>query len=106
MTTKTKLSKKKQEAALALVATWIGKFLGYDGPAPTGKDAAWRGEGPMLMPDFTGWYGPARPAILLEGIGGEWAYFVTSDPDVKAGLDKLGIYAETTAGYALSLYPA
>jgi hypothetical protein len=123
---------KRAERVLAEVAAWMGR-KGYGtatcpqgralnrilchaddgtecsfevGPAPTGPDAAYRGEGPMLKMDYEGWYGPTRPAILLEGGPYDWA--VDCCGDVQDALDKakVPVFVEPIAGYALGIYPA
>jgi len=112
MTTKTrKLTKTQCEKALQVVAKWMGEVKFYGpliseepfkcGPCPTGEEAARSGLGPMLMMDYEGWYGPARPAIVLEGGPYDWAMEAAWLPELKA----LGIFAEPIAGYALGLYP-
>lgn len=101
----TKLSKAKQERALRIVAAWLGPRMGYDGPAPTGRDAAWHAAGPELNPTWD-WSGEPTPTILLEGGPYDWAVEVTGDPAVVAAMGKAGVFAEPYAGYALSLYPA
>lgn len=104
-----KLSASKQAKALAVIAEWMGR-IGYGTepgkPAPTGKDAAWRGLGPMLVPDWDWPTNGPTPTILLEGGPESWAYRATGDSAVHAAFTKLGIFAEPYAGYALCLYPA
>lgn len=123
---------KRAERVLTEVAAWLGRkgygtatcpegrtldlSLRHDdgtdcndftvGPAPTGRDAAYRGEGPMLAMDYEGWYGPPRPAILLEGGPYDWA--VECSGDVQDALDaaKVPVFVEPIAGYALGIYPA
>lgn len=126
-----KLSKSKQEKALAVIAKYLGPKMGYvkpcgecepcaaglkwdwqcDNPdlnvsAQTGQRAAHSGLGPMLIPDWD-WpsSGPA-PSIILEGGPDEWAYDASNDESVQAEMAKIGIYCEPYSTYALCLYAA
>jgi len=74
------------------------------GPAPTGKDAAYRGEGPMLVPDWD-WPSQPTPTVILEGGPYEWAYDCVFD--VQAALDakRVPVRVEPYACYALCIYP-
>ena len=130
--TTTKVTQKQAEAVLAAAAEWLGKkglgtlicpdgrdldIVGDHkddgsecpnlkvGPAPTGKDAAYRALGPDLVLDWD-WPGEPTPTILLEGGPGEWAY--DSSPAIQRALDAKGIkvYVEPFACYALCIYPA
>lgn len=101
------------EKALALVAEWIGK-RGYGvelpdgtiGPAPTGPEAAYKGDGPQLVMDWDWGISGPNPTILLEGGPYDWA--LDSCPWVQKQLDKAGVkvFVEPYSGWALSLYPS
>ena len=106
MTTKTrKVSKTAQKAVLNAVAAWLGPKMGYEGPAPTGDDAAARAEGPVLVPDWDWPSSGPTPTILLEGGPYDWAVEVSMDEEVIAKARSYGVFIEPYAGYALCLYP-
>lgn len=95
----------QQDEALRIVADWLGGRMGYDGPAPTGREAYWKGSGPLLERE---WSWPASgdtPAILLEGGPFDWAVEVSCDMRVVDDLADIGVFAEPYAPYALCLYP-
>ena len=94
----------KRRIALAIIATWLGPQMGYDGPAPIGLEAASRALGPQLVPDWD-WPGQPTPTILLEGGPDDWAYRASMDSDVIHKFNAIGVYIEPYAGYALCLYP-
>ena len=120
----------KQAKALDVIATYLGPKMGhitpcgqcescvaglaYDWqcdnpapkPAPTGRDAAYNGEGPMLSPEWDWPSSGPTPTILLEGGPGDWAIMAAGDPEVIEQMTALGIFAEPYASYALCLYPA
>lgn len=123
-----KLSKTKQNKALQIIAKWLGPQMGTIRPcgkcgtcqteygpfcenptflpAPTGPDAAYKGEGPMLNPE---WDWPASgptPTILLEGGPYDWAVYASLDPKVVDQMTEIGVFCESYSGYALCLYPA
>lgn len=102
-TTRTRpLTPTMQAKALAIVAEWLGKKRGLDGPAPTGLEAFRHAEGVVLDPAWEPMSGGApRPTILGEGLG-EWAYWVAAErrDEFKAA----GVFAEPIASYALGLY--
>lgn len=128
-----KVTQKQAEAVLQEVAVWLGKkglgtftcnegrALDYVvrhtddetpcdnytvGPAPTGRDAAYRGEGPELRLDFEPWWGgAAHPAIILEGGPHDWT--IACSYEVQQALDAKGIkvFVEPATGWALGLFP-
>lgn len=72
-------------------------------PAPTGPDAAARGIGPMLAPEWDWPSAGPTPTILLEGGPYDWA--IDASFELAEKFRELGIFAEPYAGYALCLYP-
>jgi hypothetical protein len=94
-----KLSVSKQDKALALVAGWLGPRMGYDGPAPTGREEAYRAQGPMLEREWDG-----RPAVILEGGPYDWA--IEAGSELADQFSAIGVFAEPYSGWALCLYPA
>ena len=105
MATKTKVTKTAQKKVLALVAAWLGPKMGYEGPAPTGKQAAYTAAGPMLNPAWDWPSSGPTPTILLEGGPYDWAVEVSMDEEVIAKALSYGVFIEPYAGYALCLYP-
>jgi hypothetical protein len=103
-TTTKKLTKDQKDKALALVATWLGPKMGYDGPAPTGEQAAYRAEGPMLNPAWDWPSAGPTPTVLLEGGPYDWA--IEASWELLDEFATIGVFAEPYAGYALCLYPA
>ena len=100
----TTLTTAQQDAALAIVAQWLGTAMGYDAPAPTGPDAANTGQGPMLNREWD-WPNSPTPTVLLEGGPDAWAINVSHDETVRAQMREHGVYAEPWSGWALCLYP-
>jgi hypothetical protein len=99
------LTHAQQDSALAIVAAWLGKDMGYDGPAPTGEQAYRTGQGPVLVRDWEPtWSGGPRPTLLLEGGPEEWAVRVAADRALCTDLHHIGVRPEPQAGYALCLY--
>lgn len=98
-----RVTKRQQEQALRAVAAWLGPRMGHSGPAPTGPDAAHRGSGPMLIPDWD-WPSVPTPTIILEGGPHDWAVYAPQDETVRKTFDRIGVWAEPYAGYALCLY--
>lgn len=98
-----RVSDEQQQAALTLVAEWLGRWLGHEGPAPTGREAADHAAGPVLVPE---WDFPEEPtpSIVLEGPG-NWAYEVAMDPQMVAKFAAIGVHAEAWASFGLCLYP-
>lgn len=98
------LSEKVQDQALALVAAWLGPQMGYEGPAPTGREAANTGQGPQLIRDWDWPSAGETPSIILEGGPYDWA--IEAGAQLLAAMNELGIHCEPYSGYALCLYPA
>lgn len=98
-----RVTKRQQEQALRAVAAWLGPQMGHAGPAPTGPGAARHASGPMLVPEWD-WPSVPTPTILLEGGPHDWAIRVGEDEAVRAAFDRIGIWAEPYASYALCLY--
>lgn len=96
------LTSEQQETALEIVAGWLGPRMGYDGPAPTGRDAAWSALGPMLVPDWD-WPSEPTPTVILEGGPYDWA--AECPWDIQDQMRAIGVFCEPYAGYALCLYP-
>lgn len=100
-----RVAERHAELVLRLVAEWLGPRMGFDGPAPTGRDAAYTASGPMLNMAWD-WpsSGPA-PTVLLEGGPYDWAADCCAD--VQQRLDTLGapVYVEPYSGWALCIYP-
>lgn len=99
-----KVTKAQQRVALAAVAEWLGPRMGYDGPAPTGDEAAAHAEGPVLVPEWDWPSGGPTPTIILEGGPYDWAVEVAGDEAVLAKTRAAGLFIEPYAGYALCLY--
>lgn len=108
------LTIEQQDKALEIVAEWLGPRMGHDGPAPTGKDAAYRAEGPMLVRDWEPFSycdghphtGEPRPTIILEGGPDEWGVYASLDDEVVAKLHEIGVFGEPYNSWNLCLYPA
>ena len=98
------LNSKRQQQALGIVAAWLGPKMGYDGPAPTGQQAAWTADGPMLNPAWDWPSSGPTPTILLEGGPEDWA--IDASFELREQFSGIGVFAEPYAGYALCLYPA
>ncbi len=129
-----KVTKRQGEQALAIVAHWLGKngygtwvacgkcadckdeaayptSLGKHacvnpilGPAPTGHEAAYAGEGPELNMAWDWPSGGATPTIILEGGPYDWATTVSLNTEMVAKFKAAGIYAEPYSSWALCLY--
>lgn len=93
-----------QKKALQIVAEWLGPRMGHDGPAPTGSDAAYNAEGPMLSAEWDWPEDGPTPTILLEGGPHDWA--IDAAWECQARMDAIGVFCEPYSGYALCLYPA
>ena len=133
-TTIEKVTQKQAEAVLREVAVWLGR-KGYGdfecnegrelnyvvnhvddgtpcdrtqcGPAPTGRDAAYRGLGPELRMDFEPyWSNETYPAIILEGGPYDWS--VACSYEVQQALNAKGVkvFVEPATGWALGIFPA
>ena len=102
-----RVTKANAAKTLDLVAQWLGE-QGYGpaggGPAPTGRDAAYRGLGPELMLDWQGAEGGPRVAILLEGGPFEWAYACSMWVQAELDKAKVPVFVEPYAAWALCLY--
>jgi len=125
-----KVTKKQAEAVLTAVAEWMGT-KGYGtpicpdgkplsgiagmqhpdgtwcegckfGPAPTGPNAAYRGEGPELRMD---WDWANAPSVILEGGPDEWAIACSFAVQQAMDAKKVPVYVEPYASWALSIYP-
>lgn len=105
--TASKVSKKNAEIVLNLVAEWLGT-QGYGdkngGPAPTGRDAAYRGAGPELRMDFDFLGLGETPTVVLEGGPYEWS--MECSWWVQQRLDERGVpvWVEPYTSWALSVY--
>jgi hypothetical protein len=129
-----KVTQKQAEAVLQEVAVWLGRKglaevtckegreLNYVeshvddgtpcdqtqvGPAPTGRDAAYRGLGPELRMDFEPyWSNETYPAIILEGGPYDWS--IACSFEVQQALDAKGVkvFVEPATGWALGIFPA
>ncbi|QBP31200.1 hypothetical protein SEA_ARGIE_84 [Mycobacterium phage Argie] len=100
------LTKWQQEMALRLVAEWMGREYGDGAPFPTGEDAAYRGLGPALVPDYEGCWVPQEPtpAIILEGLpGADWANYCVEA--LRDQFKLIGVVSEPLTGFILSLHP-
>lgn len=98
-----RLTRDQQDKALRLVAAWLGPQMGYAGPAPTGREASDRAEGPWLHRE---WDWPSEgptPTILLEGGPHDWA--LEAGWQLRSDFAAIGVFAEPYAGWALCLYP-
>lgn len=100
----TTLNTDQQDQALTIVAAWLGPQMGYDGPAPTGQDAAWSALGPYLNPEWDWPNSGPTPTILLEGGPDDWA--IRAADMLQDQMEAIGVFAEPYASYALCLYPA
>lgn len=97
------VTKRQQAEALALVAAWLGPQMREDGkPVPTGAEAAYRAEGPQLVPDWDWPSSGPTPTILLEGGPYDWA--IEASWELRKEFAAAGIFAEPWAGWALCLY--
>jgi hypothetical protein len=129
----TTVTLKRAEKVLAFVAEWMGT-KGYGipscpegrtlgglvgmkhtdddswcedptfGPAPTGREAANAGLGPVLVMDWD-WPGQPTPTIILEGGPDYWGVECAGAIQAKIDAAGLPLYVEPFAGYALSIYP-
>jgi hypothetical protein len=101
-----KINTTKQARSLHLVAKWMGEHgMTEDGsPAPTGRDAAHSGLGPQLIADWDWPSSGPTPTVLLEGGPEDWALRVSGE--LADEFDRIGVFAEPYAGWALCLYPA
>ncbi len=87
--------------ALAAVAKELERRYRTGGPVPTGRDAAYHGNGPELNMTWD-WPGEPTPTILLESsMFEDWAVAI----DTAAVGRAAGVFAEPYSGYALCLYP-
>lgn len=93
----------QQDAALQLVANWVGRENGT-GPAPTGEAAYASARGPMLVREWD-WGTEPRPTIIMEGNIHEWAIWASADTLLVTALRACGVYAEPYSSWALCLYP-
>jgi hypothetical protein len=94
-----KVTQSQAEKALNEVARQLERYTGKK--IPTGRDAAYRGDGPELNMEWD-WPGQPTPTILLESsMFSNWAVEIDS---AKVGR-VAGVFAEPYAGYALCLYP-
>ena len=101
-----KLTEQQQQFALNIVARWMGDEYGHGQPFPTGEQAAYRGLGPVLRPEYDGIWDtiPPTPTIILEGLPGAcWAY--DAQHELEAALHDIGVRGVPLAGFALSLVP-
>lgn len=128
-----KVTKKQAEFVLKEVAAWLGKkgmgegscpegrqlgkyFTHVDdgsmcfdckfGPAPTGKDAAYKGVGPELNMSWD-WPGKPTPTVILESgyAPDEWAVACAYEIQQKIDAKRMKIYVEPYFSFALSIYP-
>src|SRR4051812_18961646 len=106
MSTTKKITRNQAFKALQIVAGWLGPRMGHDGPCPTGNDAARHAEGPTVNMEWDWPSAGPTPTILLEGGPDDWAIDASMDEQIRKDLDKIGIWSEAYAGYALCLYPA
>lgn len=74
------------------------------GPALTGPEAAYRGEGPELNMAWDWPSGGPTPTIIMEGGPYDWAVTVSLNTETVAKFKAAGVYAEAYSGWALCLY--
>lgn len=101
-----KVTEQEATEVLNLVAEWLGT-TNPDGtvtPAPTGKEAAWKALGPMLIMDYEGWHSTAPAAIILEGGPYDWAVDCCYAIQQKCDKNGIQLFLEPMAGYALAIY--
>lgn len=103
-----KLTTEQQESALRIVAAWMGRAGGTDdgSPVPTGNDAASRGIGPVLVPEWDWPMSGPTPTVILEGGPYDWAIRVSCDERIIDEMLEVGVWCEAYASYALCLYAA
>lgn len=108
MTKIRKPTARQQQAALDIIAGWLGPKMGtkYDAPAPTGEQAWRTGSGPLLDPAWQSMWcsSPPCPTILMEGALEDWSIRVAADPVVRAALRTHGLWVEPWNGYALAIH--
>ena len=95
----------QQEAALRVVAEWMGGLMSDDGkPCPTGVEAYRSGRGPMLVSEWDWPDDGPTPALVLEGGVTDWAIRASSDLLVCDRMAEFGVWCEPYASWALLLY--
>jgi hypothetical protein len=102
-----KVTEKQAEFVLQEVAKWLGKKMYENGePAPTGKDAAYKGVGPELNMSWD-WPGKPTPTVILESgyAPDEWAVACAYEIQQKIDAKRMKIYVEPYFSFALSIYP-
>lgn len=104
MAPRKKVTPAQAEKVLGIVAEWLGPRMGHDGPAPTGPDAAYIADGPMLNMEWDWPSSGPTPTILLEGGPYDWAVECCWDVQQEINRKKLPLFVEPYAGYALCIY--
>jgi hypothetical protein len=99
MTATPRVTKTQMRKALEIVAAWMGSKEGTTA-LPTGPDAARRGIGPDLVPDWD-WSGRPTPTVILEA---NWDWTFSASSELQAEFTKIGLWAEPYSSFALSLY--
>lgn len=74
------------------------------GPAPTGPEAATRGEGPMLIMDWDWSFGGPIPTVILEGGPYDWAISCSYWVQERCHERGIPVFVEPYSGWALCLY--